>query len=161
MSQLYLEVGGQWKMNFCWSRSLIARSIYNRVQKVGTRAPAAASVTLPREHQLLLGSRGEPCTPRQQSAERDLCQAKRVSGSSCEALSCQPLLPLTQLLTGLPPQSLHTKNGTGWGKQTSLFFCKKTSPFLSLQAFLLLNQLSYRKKIIFVSPWKYKERLHS
>lgn len=56
-------------MNFCWSSSLIVRSIYNRVQKVGTRTPAAATVTLPREHQRRPGSCGEPRAPRRQSGE--------------------------------------------------------------------------------------------
>lgn len=71
MSLLDLEVGGQWKMNFYWSSSLIVRGIYNWVQKVRSRAPAAASVTLPREHQLQPGSWGEPCTPREQSGDRE------------------------------------------------------------------------------------------
>lgn len=88
-------------MNFCWSSSLIVQSIYNRVQKVGTRTPAAAGVTLPRERWLRPGSRGEPCAPRQQSGERETsAKPKELSGSSCAALSCQPLLPLTQLLRG-------------------------------------------------------------
>lgn len=64
-------------------------------------------------------------------------------------------------LTGLPPQCLHTENHMGQGKQTSFFFSQKTSLFVFLQASLPLNQLSYRKKMFFISPWKYKERLYN
>lgn len=159
MSLLYLEVGGQWKMNFCWSSSLIVQSIYNRVQKVGTRTPAAASVTLPREHRLRPGSWGEPCASRRQRERPLLSQKSKWKQLWSPVLS--DISASHSALMGLPPQCLHTENHTGQGKQTRFFFSTKTSPFFFHQASLPLNQLSYQKKMVFISPWKYKERLHN
>lgn len=76
----------------------------------------------------------------------DLCQARGVCERSWEALSCQPLLPVPQLLRG------SCRKGP-YGTRKTIQLC------LCVQASLLLHHLSDWKKVDFTSPWQFKERL--
>lgn len=140
-------------MNFCWSSSVIVQSIYNRVQKVGTCPPAAASVTLPRERWLQLGSWGELRTPRQQSDERGRpLPSQRSKWKQLQSLVLSATSASHSAIMELPPQCLHTESHTGQGKQILVSFSarKQVRVCFSRHLFSWTSYLTRRKWLLFL-----------
>lgn len=137
VSLLDLEEGGQWKVSFCRSISLVAWLFTMRCSCCSQCDPSQGVPALVGLLGRAMHSQGAVWW------QGDICQARGASKKSWEALSCQPLLPVPQLLWG-SWQNTFRKNPMAQGKQSccawvSRHLCSCTTSLPGRKLFLLFH----------------------